>query len=523
MRPGAAAVLAACVALIVLERVHTYAEPLERDIAGYAVIGHEMIRGRHLYTDLWERKPPLLYATFRWAEWAVGYGPQEVFLINVTFALATLGGCYAAGRAAGGTVAAGLAAAGAWALVGGDLWLEANQPNGEVFVNAALTAAAAVLFRPGGGGWRTGLAAGGLFALASLYEQHVVVTCAALAGGYVLAGGRPQAAARVAAMGVAAGVGAVAWAGLVGYLAVVGRLPAAMDVLFRQLFASSDVGRNLAAALRPEHLWPPCMAWAGLIGILWVLAAVAGRRPASPGRPRRDDRPGLVWAGWAVGTGLTVALPGYFFAHYYQLWVPPMCVAGGVAVGRLLRGGRGLPALARGAAVTVVMAILAVRELRPYAWPADEWPAHKAWYENFGEQAYLARRLAAVLRRDESFWVFGSDNTLYFMTGRSPVTGLLYVEPLLDDPKGVGWARLTADLDRARPALVLIRLVHLDWLNRSGPLRAWILAHYDPTPANLSCPSYGFWVRRGDADLRRRLGDPPPAPPFHPVRPDANR
>ena len=104
---------------VVAERVHTYAEPIERDIAGYAVIGHEMLRGRHLYTDLWERKPPLLYATFAAAERLTRYGPAEVFTVNVAAALATLLGCYAAGRAGGGT-SAGLVAAGLWVLLGGD-------------------------------------------------------------------------------------------------------------------------------------------------------------------------------------------------------------------------------------------------------------------------------------------------------------------------------------------------------------------------------------------------------------------
>ena len=89
-------------AVIVLERVRTYAEPLERDAAGYAVISHELVRGRTLYTDLWDRKPPLLYATFAAAERVVGYGPGEVFAVNVAAALVTLVGAYAAGAGGGG-------------------------------------------------------------------------------------------------------------------------------------------------------------------------------------------------------------------------------------------------------------------------------------------------------------------------------------------------------------------------------------------------------------------------------------
>ncbi len=77
---------------IVLQRVHTYAEPPDRDLAVYAVIGHEMIRGRPLYADLYDNKPPLLHATFVMAERLVGYGPGEVFLINVAVTLPSCSG-----------------------------------------------------------------------------------------------------------------------------------------------------------------------------------------------------------------------------------------------------------------------------------------------------------------------------------------------------------------------------------------------------------------------------------------------
>ena len=215
---GVAAGLGVLAAAVVLERLRTYAEPLERDVAGYAVIGHEMLRGRNLYTDLWERKPPLLYATFAAAERVVGYGPGEVFVVNVGAALVTLAGCYAAGRAGSGSTVGGLVAAAMWALVCGDPWLLANQPNGEVFVNAALTPAVALLLGRRAERWTTGLSVGGLFTLATLYEQHVLVTCATLAVGYVAAGGRARVGRRAALMSVAAGVGAAAWAGLAGYL-----------------------------------------------------------------------------------------------------------------------------------------------------------------------------------------------------------------------------------------------------------------------------------------------------------------
>jgi hypothetical protein len=38
--------------VIAAMRLHTYNEPIERDLGIYAVFGHEMLQGRPLYTDL---------------------------------------------------------------------------------------------------------------------------------------------------------------------------------------------------------------------------------------------------------------------------------------------------------------------------------------------------------------------------------------------------------------------------------------------------------------------------------------
>jgi hypothetical protein len=46
------AILIALCILIALARLHTYNEPFERDLMTYAVMAHEMLAGRELYSDL---------------------------------------------------------------------------------------------------------------------------------------------------------------------------------------------------------------------------------------------------------------------------------------------------------------------------------------------------------------------------------------------------------------------------------------------------------------------------------------
>jgi 4-amino-4-deoxy-L-arabinose transferase-like glycosyltransferase len=87
--------------LIVIQRVRLISLPIQGDICAYAVIGHEMMRGRELYSDLWERKPPLLYISYAAAELVVGYGPNELFLLGMVTSLISLVLIYLIGQSRG--------------------------------------------------------------------------------------------------------------------------------------------------------------------------------------------------------------------------------------------------------------------------------------------------------------------------------------------------------------------------------------------------------------------------------------
>ena len=82
-RRVALAVLAVLTAVLAVQRLHTYDEPLERDITTYAVIGREALSGRWLYSDLWDNKSPLVFATYAAGELVAGYGPSAIFTLGV--------------------------------------------------------------------------------------------------------------------------------------------------------------------------------------------------------------------------------------------------------------------------------------------------------------------------------------------------------------------------------------------------------------------------------------------------------
>src|SRR5206468_2440641 len=154
-------------------------------------------------------KPPAIYVTYAAAELLSGYGRDSIFLINIAAGVATLLGCYFAGSAGKGGPAGGIFAAVAWLIVSGDLPLQANQPNTELFLNAFLTTAFAIMVRRQNGaiGPRVAFLVGGLFAIASLYKQVVVTDAALLAIVYVASAQTGKRSAAIKHIGIIAGVG----------------------------------------------------------------------------------------------------------------------------------------------------------------------------------------------------------------------------------------------------------------------------------------------------------------------------
>jgi hypothetical protein len=140
-------------------------------------------------------------------------------------AILTLGGVYSAGATRGR--AAGLWATAFWTILCGAPTLQANQPNTEVFINACVVWALALMLRAGDspGGVLRALAVGALLAFGSIIKQLVVIDAALLSLAYVafcdgLPGGRRRAIRDVAIM---AAVGAVCWFSVLAYFAAVGR------------------------------------------------------------------------------------------------------------------------------------------------------------------------------------------------------------------------------------------------------------------------------------------------------------
>ncbi len=443
-------VLVVLIGAIAALRLRTFDEPLERDLITYMLVGHAMNRGGQAYVDAWEIKPPGIYGVYALAEWAVGFGERQVYLLNVVAAALTLVGVYAAGSARGR--AAGLWAAAFWALLCGAPGLQANQPNTEVFINAAVVGALALLLRAGdhaGAGVGRALAVGALFAVGTTFKQIVIIdalllSCAHLAFAAGLPGGRRRALRDVAIFGA---VGAACWSTLIGYFAATGR----QEIFWVTNFSNARAYAgnplfNIFRYVREGKILPDFLRFAAPVAGLVVLGLIRDRRSLK----------GRSWGLYLTALfamQIKIPLNGMaFLPHYYQYWLPMLAVGAGWAAGARSAAPGRLASRVLPAAGAALVAFLLIHQGRYEILSADEWSRLKYGGLVIGGRD-LGRAIGDVLRPDERLYQHGNKPELYYYSGHLPPSLLLW----------------TAHLDDTWPAAPLLLGLHLAALAKAPP------------------------------------------------------
>jgi 4-amino-4-deoxy-L-arabinose transferase-like glycosyltransferase len=477
-------------ALIALARLHTFNEPFERDITTYAVIAHEMLQGRPLYSDMWDLKPPAVFVTYALGEVLGGYGPTAIYLLGVGAALITLLALYRIGESFGGK-RCGVLAGVLWAIVCNDLYLQANQPNTEVFINACLAWAFALFLplRADRFHAKRILLLGAIFALASLYKQVTLAVWMLLAMAYLV---HQRSQWRMAARQVLAQFALIvaAWAAVVAYFTATGRWQDFYDTLFviGKTYAG-NIGDNLLSGLQPAHLWPasllfmlPLLALC-LLGFLIVL------------RRREQRQPWLLLLAWLVATPVAVALPGQFNPHYYQLWLPPLVIGASwsfVAFQRCAFASRLHLAPVAGA---LLLLFLLGHELPQFRLSADEWSRRKYHGDFFIRERNLAHEIDALLEPDETFYEYGREAGFYFYTKRHPPCGVI-----AGPTYNLFSSREIAQLEQAQPEMLIVCTGY----PIAGPVIDWLMPRYQIFPRNHERGKFVLLARRG-GKLEKRL------------------
>lgn len=470
LAPLVAFILFAVISIVL--RIHYMAEPLERDITMYAVIGHELLHGRALYADLWDIKPPMIFWTFAAAELIAGYRPESICLLNVLTNVLSLGGimltCRQFNAARWPCIVAGLM----WTLLSVSIHVEANQPNVEVFINTCAIWGFYLYLRAANHTpnkeWRKFiLLAGFVFGIGSLYKHFTLVIPICLCA-HALAhkdsrtlGQRFFAAAALVLPGV------LLWGLVMAYFVANHTFGDFWDTIVR---VGAFYARDAASMAGPEnrsifpprvHLLRPC--------ILLTACGIFLSWRKSPAWPS------LLC--FCFASIVAVAAPGKFYNHYFQLYLPAVCIGVGVGMYALATAVAGIsrlrvPALAAG--LTLITVAYISYHLRQSFLLTPEEISLAKYGPEFVNQKRLAPLLRSIVLPETHFYQYGLEAGLYYYTGLDPTSGMINSYGLWSGPLTKKYnQRVIQELKTRKPNIAVVYPPFPD-----SPVRQWVRANY---------------------------------------------
>jgi hypothetical protein len=471
---GPASALLALGTVLTVLSLHFYDWPPNRDITTYATMAQELIKGKALYVDVWDLKPPAIFATYMMVQWLVSSKPLQILLLDLLPSIVVLVALLKSGREAGFGNAAGVWSCLFWVALSGDLGLQMHDPNTEIFINACVTLAFLQFLRlrresP----VLTPIAIGVLFATACLFKT--VAAAMAVAIGLIHLALPPSGCRRATTAGhlaVMAASGLVCIAGVVGYFAVTGRFDAFWEVMVHAgVNYAGDIWQNVVDGLTLSPIVGDRTALRVAVAVIpWLSVAVL----AWLDQDRR--RSWALLGAYSFSALVAVGLPGNFYAHYFQLLVPPLCLGLGW-LGTLFAGqSRRIPATAAPVVLGIGLASLSAYETQSYRIPT-EILLRGTYQELYLETRKLGLRLGDVLERDEILYQWGEESGLYWYSGKRPPASIL-TWPLFFGPQAERLTQQTRESLMAQPPDLIVAVRYVLGSSKGHPVFEWIQSNY---------------------------------------------
>jgi hypothetical protein len=474
------------------------------DVADFAVIGHELNRGERLYTDNWQYHPPLNKALFALADRFVGFGEPSVFLLNISSALLVLLGVYVAAARSWG-YCAGLWAAAWWTVVSGNLYLQGNLPNIESFMNVFCVWGLAVLLKRGSLAPTIpqAIVAAGLWGLSTLINPSSIAIAAGASAAYWISLRHDLKVLSPAPWIAGICVIPLLWLAVFFYFAATGRAEIfKASVWDFTLYSGQAAGgwlANLTALLRPA-VWAD-LYQRGILPVLFIAALPTVMALSFEQALRPPRLSGALLLGYLAGAYGAVMLPGKLYAHYFQLFLPALCIGAGWCWAALERR---YPRHAIGTmAAAALLTGLIGSEARNYRLSAEEWSIRKHGPQ-FQRMRDVARQLTSRLKPHETIFNWGIETSFYFYTGRGPTTIVTVCDVLAMGPgREARTRRVLEQLNQAPPDLMIMGR----WMSKvSHPVSDWFRKTYVALPESPGLDPFVLYVRPG-SDLEKRFQD----------------
>ncbi len=417
--PFALAGFLAVAVVAVALRAPVAALPFERDEGEYAYIAWRWLEGEVPYRDVFDQKPPGIFAVYALARLVGGAEPAATRWTAQLFVLIALAALLALARrrdALDAGVAAGLFAA----VLTVDWTLLGNAVNTETLALAPLSAGAWTAWRARDERRVFWTVTTGLLGGAALLMKPVVAPIVAFELLTAAWGARPWAA--LAAGGLAAAAPALCTA--LGFVLAGAFDPFWDATVVNNLFYAG--GTPLADYPRYFRLQvADSLSPFAPIYALALLAPLAGRAARGPG---------VGWiAGWLAVSLLAVSAGGFFRRHYFLLAVPPLALLAGLGLAGLMAR---LAARRAAIAATIALAGVAVA----YAVLQSPWYYRPGGHEAklvriygsnpFPEAVHLGRWLAERSAPEDRVFVYGSEPEVLVYAERRSASRYIYVYPL---------------------------------------------------------------------------------------------
>lgn len=365
-------------------------EPMDRDEGVYAYTAQIWRSGGAPYRDVWDQKPPGIYAIH-----AVGQmlaGPETVLGARMISLLANLLTTLCLFRIASRWFgpAAGLVAAACSALYLGAPFIEGNQSNTEPFLTLFLTAALDVFTSKSDRAvW---LATGACLGCALLFKPSGIF-CLLVLGFWPA----PDAARRLipARLGMIAAGAAAAWVPFLAYTFAAG----AFDDFWNQVIVYNAVD----ASIRLHGIDVFRLFGLTILNLaihenlaLWLGAIVGLCLP--PARTKIDAL--LIF--WFAATILGSLAGGLAYPHYFISLVPPLALI----AARPFQSGR---RMLWGACLTAVALVQLSVHLPDYLEPGEALSQKKYPGQVFARTGPIADAIRQRVSPGDAVWVFGSE------------------------------------------------------------------------------------------------------------------
>jgi hypothetical protein len=165
-------------------------------------------------------------------------------------------------------------------------------------------------------------------------------------------------------------------------------------------------------------------------GVAWALAIIGVIAIC------RARRTGLLWfvAQWLIGSLAGVSASGYFFPHYFQQWLPVLCVMAALGAEAVAKAQfwEKTPGFARCAVVGLGVLAVPAFFIAPFFVRQTPDEASRKIYpgSHCPEMREMGRRLAEITKPEERVYVFGAEAETLFYARRVSATRYIFLFPL---------------------------------------------------------------------------------------------